>query len=98
MLRLAVVSLLLAASASAQGTVGVTGGLHVAWWDSDEDLAESPRLRLVGGLTGRYAPGPIGVQAEVLYAQKGSQLDDGSVRWRADYVEVPVLVAVRGPA
>ncbi|MEM0964515.1 MAG: outer membrane beta-barrel protein, partial [Bacteroidota bacterium] len=47
---------------------------------------------------GRYAPGPIGVQAEVLYAQKGSQLDDGSVRWRADYVEVPVLVAVRGPA
>lgn len=102
MSRLAVLALaaagLCATPVSSQVAISATAGLHVASFDSDADLAESARLRAVGGVTARVMPSRfVGGQVEVLYAQKGSQIEDGSLRYRTDYVEVPILLALKLP-
>ena len=85
----------LSSAAVAQPSVGVRGGLNVAWWESGEDtgLREGSRLRFVGGLTSQFEiAGSVGARAEALYAQKGAEIANGTVRYRADYLEVPLLV------
>ena len=96
---LAFLFLLAAPGASAQVSVGVTAGLNVASWQvGGFNELESPRTRFVGGLTARAGTARLlGLQADLLYTQKGSQLDDGSIRYAADYVELPVLVRLVPP-
>ncbi len=79
---------------AAQPSIGVRAGLNITSWDeTGGSLDGDRRLRFVGGLTGQL---PLyesaGARVEVLYAQKGSTIANGSVRYRADYLEVPLLL------
>ena len=104
----------LSAPALAQVHVGVRAGLNVADWvytfqDETADVDVDPRLGFVGGATIGYRITPrVGARAEVLYTQKGfadeiSVADDadaetGTLRYRQDYIEVPILADVALPA
>lgn len=96
---------------SAQPTFGLKAGLNVATMSGFDEFEDSdsidkmPRLGAVGGAWVHYGFGPsVGVQAEVLYSQKGVRFeqDFGEVKggdggtaaldFDVDYVEIPILV------
>jgi Outer membrane protein beta-barrel domain len=88
---------------------GVKGGLGLAgfWGAAARDSATmtgSLRAGFCGGAVGAALfTGNVGVQAEVLYAQKGkTESGDYSTlavqeEWKADYLEVPVLCRLSFP-
>ena len=100
---LACAALLICASpARAQGlSFGVKGGLNVATQDlSGEggDVSPDPRFGLVaGGFIRMPLASWLDVQAEGLYAEKGSRIKVAGAESTliVDYVDVPVLARVR---
>ena len=91
-----------ASAASAQGMeIGVKGGLSVAEFsggDNDFDEAEGSRKGLVAGAFLAFPlGGPLSLQPEALFAQKGSAYDfsDLDTTIKLDYVEVPLLLKAR---
>ena len=101
------VAALVPASASAQSfQAGVKGGINVAsisWSNQDPKPAISSRN---GGIIGGYVAKDgkkMGLAVEVLYSQKGANLDFSSTGFintaelKLDYVEIPVLVRFNIP-
>jgi len=81
--------------------IGVKGGLSVAEFsggDNDFDEAEGSRKGLVAGAFLAFPlGGPLSLQPEALFAQKGSAYDfsDLDTTIKLDYVEVPLLLKAR---
>jgi Outer membrane protein beta-barrel domain len=91
-----------ASAASAQGMeIGVKGGLSLAEFsggDNAFDQAEGSRKGLVAGAFLAFPlGGPLSLQPEALFAQKGSAYDfpDIDTIIKLDYVEVPLLLKAR---
>jgi hypothetical protein len=91
-----------ASAASAQGMeIGVKGGLSLAEFsggDNAFDDAEGSRKGLVAGAFLAFPlGGPLSLQPEALFAQKGSAYDfsDLDTTVKLDYVEVPLLLKAR---
>ena len=89
-------------AASAQGReIGVKGGLSVAEFsggDNDFDQQEGSRKGLVAGAFLAFPlGGPLSLQPEALFVQKGSAYDftDLDTTVKLDYVEVPLLLKAR---
>lgn len=111
MRRFLLPTLLLAAAplVQAQTTFGLTAGLNVATVSFDGDdfgpgIDKQSRLGFVGGVFADAALTPqIAFHPEVLYSQKGYKLSadtdivDGSITARVDYLEVPLMLAFRIP-
>ena len=95
-LSLAAFALLFAPLASAQVGFGVRAGLNTTTVipDNDVDIVDrQPRLGFVGGAYAEVPVGPVAIQPEVLFSQKGVNREDaanGDVR--VNYLEVPVLL------
>lgn len=91
-----------ASAASAQGMeIGVKGGLSLAEFsggDNAFDEAEGSRTAvLAGAFLALPLGGPLFLQPEAQFAQKGSRydFDDVDLTLRMDYVEVPLLLKAR---
>lgn len=107
-LALALVVLAAAPSARAQLSAGFKAGLNLAdvrnangGIDLPSGVTQEPRVGGTGGVWLRYALAPaVGLQAEALYAQKGTRIafrgdgESGEIRLELDYVEIPVLLRV----
>ncbi|MEP6591542.1 MAG: porin family protein [Gemmatimonadota bacterium] len=86
------------AAASAQTTIGLKGGLSFATL-SNKHPDWDTRTGFAAGIALDMRAGPIGIQPELLYVQKGVK-GDGSPSSDApklDYAEVPVLLKVTIP-
>jgi len=97
-LQFFIVGLMLSASLNAQTlSIGVKAGPTSSWqtgWCCEE---YSSRPGLTGGLTGSLAISRVfGLQAEILFAEKGIRGPAGFVM-RQDYLEVPLLVRATRP-
>lgn len=86
-------------TANAQGAaVGVKAGVNFAnlSFDADEaDVSFDQRTGFVGGLFVVWpAGGPIALQTEVLYSQKGAKIEEGSASGtiKLDFIEIPILL------
>jgi len=80
---------------------GATLGFNLASLQSDE-VDVSTRTAFSGGLVAQVAlPGPVSVQPELLFTQKGGAVatreGSGEVRYGANYIELPVAVRIEGP-
>jgi hypothetical protein len=91
-----------ASAASAQGMeIGVKGGLSLAEFsggDNAFDSAQGSRKGLVAGAFLAFPlGGPLSLQPEALFAQKGTAYDfpDLDTTLKLDYVEVPLLLKAR---
>jgi outer membrane protein with beta-barrel domain len=91
-----------ASAASAQGMeIGVKGGLSVAEFsggDNEFDQQEGSRKGLVAGAFLAFPlGGPLSLQPEALFAQKGTgyEFTDLDTTIKLDYVEVPLLLKAR---
>lgn len=96
---LMVVALLAAAApVCAQGRFGVEGGVNIATQQSDGPSLDS-RTGLVAGAFYELplAAGPLRVQVEALYAQRGARLTVRGIEstLALDYIDVPVLARIR---
>lgn len=94
--------LICASPAWAQGlSFGVKGGLNVATQDlsgTGDEVSADPRFGLVaGGFVRMPLASWLGVQAEGLYAEKGSRIKVAGAESTliVDYIDVPVLARVR---
>lgn len=79
------------AKAQAPLKVGITGGLNIANMnDTDADDLEN-RFGFRGGVfaTFKVPASPMAIQPELVYTQKGFEVDDGTAK--LDYIEIPVL-------
>ena len=95
-----------AGTASAQeqsAAVGVKAGINFANLNFEGDGATvnlDQRKGVVGGLFVIWpADGRLGLQTEVLYSQKGAQMEEGgdSAKIKLDYIDVPVLARFSSP-
>jgi len=91
-----------ASAASAQGMeIGVKGGLSLAEFSGGDnvfDEVEGSRKGLVAGAFLAFPlGGPLSLQPEALFAQKGTAYDfpDIETTIQLDYVEVPLLLKAR---
>ena len=86
------------ATASAQTTIGLKGGLSFATL-SNKHPDWDTRTGFAAGIALDMRAGPIGIQPELLYVQKGVKSDGspGSDAPKLDYAEVPVLLKVTVP-
>ena len=91
--------LVFGSTANAQeAAVGFKGGVNFAnlSFDADEaDVSFDQRIGFVGGLFVVWpASGPIALQTEVLYAQKGATIEEGSASGtiELDFIEIPILL------
>jgi hypothetical protein len=90
-----------AAASAGRMEFGVKGGLSLAEFsggDNAFDEAEGSRKGLVaGGFVAFPLGGPLSLQPEALFAQKGSAYDfpDLDTTVKLDYVEVPLLLKAR---
>lgn len=81
---------------------GATLGFNLASLQSDE-VDVRTRTAFTGGLVAQIdGPGPLSLQPELLFAQKGGAVSttaegNGEVRYGANYVDLPVAVRVDGP-
>jgi hypothetical protein len=87
--------------AASQG-LGLGGGLNLAkLTGQDQTLIQSKERKglNLGGTFGFPVYGPVSLQPEVYYAQKGQiqESADASATLRMDYLEVPVLARIRLP-
>lgn len=86
----------------AQTTLGVRGGVSVAGVDLDleETFDEGNRTGFVGGVFLDFAGSSVlGLQIGAQYAQKGAELDFGTVaeELTLDYLEIPAVVKLGLP-
>jgi hypothetical protein len=93
-----------AAPAAAQGiAAGIKAGVSVAnlqFIEEEDHIEFDRRVGFTGGLFVVWpANSPVALQAEVLYSQKGSRLDEpvAKIELNLDYVEFPALVRVSTP-
>jgi len=88
------------ASLSAQGSLGIKGGLSFATLSNDRPDWKS-RTGFAAGIALDLRGGLIGVQPEVLYVQKGVAFDgtpsSASDAPRLSYIDIPVLLKVTIP-
>ena len=85
-------------SASAQTSIGLKGGLSFATLSNKHPDWKS-RTGFAAGIAFDMRAGPIGLQPELLYVQKGVTSDGTptSDAPRLDYAEIPVLIKVTIP-
>lgn len=83
---------------------GIKGGINSSDFQSTTvGGGERRRAYVGGGFFEADFSGPLAVQAELLYSQKGdeSEVGDGALgtrfRVKLDYIEVPVLLKLQGP-
>lgn len=82
---------------TAQGYVGVKGGLTFSKFTIAGNTEPLVNLKApVGGLFFGFKLGPISIQPEVLYARMGGRLEEGAdwMEDRFDYIQVPLLLKV----
>jgi hypothetical protein len=104
--RLVLISLLgllagLPASAPAQEgpQFGVALGLNIATLDAPS-AATSARQLVTGGVVARMGiAGPVGVQGELLFSQKGATVEANgdALQYGVGYVDLPLMLRVEGP-
>ncbi|MES2125039.1 MAG: porin family protein [Gemmatimonadota bacterium] len=85
-------------NASAQTTVGLKGGLSFSTLTNKQPDWKS-RTGFAAGIALDMRAGPIGIQPELLYVQKGVKSDGSpsSDAPKLDYAEIPVLLKVTIP-
>ncbi|MEO5800977.1 MAG: porin family protein [Gemmatimonadales bacterium] len=85
-------------AASAQTTFGIKGGLSFATLSNKHPDWDN-RTGFAAGVALDMRAGPIGIQPEVLYVQKGVKSDGSpdSDAPKLDYIEVPILLKVTIP-
>lgn len=95
--------LLLAASGPALAQkgpqVGVALGLNVATLDAPS-AQTSARQLVTGGVVVRMGiAGPVGVQGELLFSQKGATVtaNGDALRYGVGYLDLPLMLRVQGP-
>ena len=94
----------MAAAQDAPVAVGVKAGVNFANLNFDADDASvnfDQRKGFVGGLFVVWpANSLVALQSEVLYSQKGAQIEEGGMtaKLKLDYVDIPVLARVSSPA
>ncbi len=98
-LRIALpLALLVAAPLQAQTTIGVKGGINVANVDTNvediSDLIDSKTGFVGGGFVTLGLGSLFALQPELLYSQKGFQVDEfgETVKFNTNYIEIPVLL------
>lgn len=97
-LRMALpLALLIASPLQAQTTLGVKGGVNVANVSTNVDLPDviDSKTGFVGGGFVTLGLGSLfAVQPELLYSQKGFQVDEfgETVKLNTNYIEIPVLL------
>ncbi len=83
-------------SINAQSPVafGLKGGLNIATLNVESDSELDPRLGLhVGGLAHIHLNRSWALQPEVIYSAQGfGDIDNDDVKWKLDYVNIPVMV------
>lgn len=92
-------------AAGQERQVGLKAGVNVASIVFDGDSTEGYNERRVGFLVGGFAVlpvnGPIAIQVEALFSQKGAKLSVEEENLEAtlelDYLDVPVMLRVQGP-
>lgn len=93
-----------AAAQDAPAAFGAKAGVNFANLNFDGDGVNvnfDQRKGFVGGLFVVWpATGPVALQTEVLYSQKGAQIEEDGMtgKIKLDYVDVPVLARVSSPA
>jgi len=71
---------------------GVKVGMSLANLSGDDIDGTSSKIGLAAGGFAGFGIGPLTIQPEVLYVQKGAQGEDNSdVKLKLDYLEIPVL-------
>ncbi len=98
-LRIALpLALLIAVPLQAQTTIGVKGGINVANVDTNvediSDLIDSKTGFVGGGFVTLGLGSLFALQPELLYSQKGFQVDEfgETVKFNTNYIEIPVLL------
>ena len=98
-LRMALpLALLIAVPLQAQTTIGVKGGINIATVDTDvsdiSDLVDSKTGFVGGGFVTLGLGSLFALQPELLYSQKGFQVDEfgETVKFNTNYIEIPVLL------
>ena len=98
-LRIALpLALLVAVPLQAQTTIGVKGGINVANVDTNvediSDLIDSKTGFVGGGFVTLGLGSLFALQPELLYSQKGFQVDEfgETVKLNTNYIEIPVLL------
>jgi hypothetical protein len=98
-LRMALpLALLIAAPLQAQTTLGVKGGINIATVDTNvsdvADLVDSKTGFVGGGFVTLGLGSLFALQPELLYSQKGFQVDEfgETVKFNTNYIEIPVLL------
>lgn len=98
---LAAVALVAApATARAQSTFGLVGGVNFATFSGDDAGDPDHRTGLVAGVFGAFPLGNVlTFRPELVYTQKGATYEEVGVEtaFKLDYVEVPVLLRVGVP-
>jgi hypothetical protein len=87
---LSLVVLLISASAFAQLSGGVKGGLNLANWGGDAEGTDMRPAFHVGGYVNFALSDAISLQPELLYNSVGFKEGDGSLV--ADYISIPVML------
>ena len=78
---------------------GVALGLNVATLDAPS-AETSARQLVTGGVVARMGiAGPVGVQGELLFSQKGATVEANgdALRYGVGYVDLPLMLRVEGP-
>jgi opacity protein-like surface antigen len=86
--------------ASAQIKLGVKGGLNIAdIGGSDAGTTETKTGFVAGGFAEFMIGNMFAIQPEVLYSQKGTKesISGGELKFKLDYIEVPVLLKINIP-
>lgn len=79
---------------------GVKGGLNIATLNTDVVDFDSRTGFMLGGFA-RIPAGPLSIQPELIYTQKGAERDFGeseTFTYEIDYLEVPVLARLDFPS
>lgn len=79
---------------------GFTLGVNLATLEAGA-AETSPRPLFSGGLVAQMdVGGPVSVQSQLLFDQKGATVEagDDAVRYGAGYVDLPILLRVEGPS
>lgn len=104
------VMVILAGGASAalaqERQIGLKAGINVASLVFDGDEVDSYNERRIGFAAGGFGvwplSGPTAIQVEALFSQKGAKFSEESEDLAAtlelDYLDIPVMLRVQGPA
>lgn len=80
------------ASAQIMPEFGIRGGINFASFSDSKQEVDSRRVGLLAGVYGtiKIPSIPISIQPEVLYSQKGAEIN--GVKVKLSYIEIPVLI------